>query len=87
MTGTCDLCGNEYDNCFTITRGDREGTYDSFECAITAWAPGCAHCGCRILGHGVQSGDLIFCCSHCARAYVGTDHSDRVSAGERPSTP
>lgn len=32
----CDTCGNDYDKTFTITRGERTGTYDSFECAIHA---------------------------------------------------
>ncbi|MDV3220281.1 hypothetical protein [Intrasporangium sp.] len=75
----CDMCGNDYDKTFTVTRGDRQGTYDSFECAITAWAPGCAHCGCRILGHGIESEHGFFCCSHCARAALGAQRSDRVN--------
>jgi hypothetical protein len=42
-------------------------TFDSFECAITALAPTCAHCGCRVIGHGVEIGTgEIFCCAHCA---------------------
>jgi len=64
---TCDTCGNDYDKSFTISRGDESGTFDSFECAIQAMAPVCEHCGCRILGHGVESGEGIFCCAHCAR--------------------
>ncbi|HET8928434.1 MAG TPA: hypothetical protein VFN24_11500 [Microbacterium sp.] len=65
---TCDQCGNEYDKTFTITRDDESGTFDSFECAVHAMAPICAHCGCRILGHGVESDGAIYCCAHCARA-------------------
>lgn len=64
---TCDTCGNDYDKTFTITRGDQTGTFDSFECAAHAMAPQCAHCGCRILGHGVEAGGSIYCCAHCAR--------------------
>jgi DNA end-binding protein Ku len=30
-------------------------------------APSCAHCGCRILGHGIQADTAIYCCAHCAR--------------------
>jgi hypothetical protein len=41
-------------------------TFDSFECAIHALAPRCTHCGCRIVGHGVEAGDKCFCCAHCA---------------------
>ena len=70
--GTCDVCGNEYDRLFTISRGEASGSYDSLECAIHAWAPGCAHCGCRILGHGIETDAGIFCCAHCAR-HQGVD--------------
>jgi hypothetical protein len=76
---TCDVCGNEYDKTFTITRVDGEtATFDSFECAIHAMAPACAHCGCRIIGHGVETPDGLYCCASCARA-VGVAHvADRV---------
>lgn len=23
--------------------------------------------GCRIIGHGVQAGEQMYCCAHCAR--------------------
>ena len=62
----CDVCGNEYDKTFQIIRGDESGTYDSFECAIHAMAPTCEHCGCRVIGHGVEGDNRIFCCVHCA---------------------
>lgn len=64
---TCDVCGNEYDKTFTVTQGERTGTFDSFECAAHAMAPTCPHCGVRILGHGVEADQQIFCCAHCAR--------------------
>jgi len=34
-------------------------TFDSFECAIHVLAPTCAHCGTRIVGHGLVS-DRVF---------------------------
>lgn len=64
--GTCDVCGNTYDKTFTLTRGDRSGTFDCFECAIHAFAPTCEQCGCRIIGHGAESDGRFFCCAHCA---------------------
>ncbi|MGH9136365.1 MAG: hypothetical protein ACRD0G_04865 [Acidimicrobiales bacterium] len=65
--GTCDVCGNEYDKSFEVTRHDgTRRTYDSFECAANELAPACAHCGCRVLGHGVEADGRIFCCAHCA---------------------
>jgi Rieske Fe-S protein len=64
----CDVCGNEYDKAFQIVRGGETRTFDSFECAIHAMAPTCEHCGCRVIGHGVEAGDgRIFCCAHCAQ--------------------
>jgi hypothetical protein len=67
MRKKCEVCGNEYDKAFRVTEVDgEEHTFDSFECAIHALAPACAHCGCRVVGHGVEKGDAVFCCAHCA---------------------
>ena len=74
----CDLCGNEYDRTFTVTMDGVEHTFDSFECAIHALAPNCAHCGAKIIGHGVQQDDVIFCCAHCAKHAGVTGLRDRV---------
>jgi hypothetical protein len=62
----CDVCGNDYDKPMQVTHGGRTMTFDSFECAIHALAPVCAHCGCRIIGHGVEAAGAIYCCAHCA---------------------
>ncbi len=59
---TCDVCGNEYDKAMRISVADATHTFDSFECAIHALAPHCQHCGCKILGHGVEGHDgSMFC--------------------------
>ena len=63
----CEVCDNDYDKAFQMTMGDKTHTFDSFECAIHALAPACAHCGCKIVGHGVESDGAMFCCAHCAR--------------------
>jgi hypothetical protein len=76
----CTVCGNDHDKAFVITpAGEREGqAFDSFECAIHALARTCDHCGCRILGHGVEANGRMFCCAHCARE-MGVDQlRDRV---------
>jgi len=73
----CDVCGNDYDKAFTIRSRGREYTFDSFECAIHALAPACSHCGCKILGHGVEQDGEIFCCASCARHMGATAVSDR----------
>jgi len=63
---TCEVCGNTYDRTFEVIQEGKSHIFDSFECAIHALAPVCEHCGCRVMGHGVQDEDAIFCCVHCA---------------------
>ena len=67
--GTCEVCGNSYDKAFQVRMpaGDSH-TFDSFECAIQKLAPSCAHCKCRIIGHGVEVNGKMYCCEHCAHA-------------------
>ena len=77
---TCEVCGNDYDKSFEVKMAGEAGahTFDSFECAVHALAPQCAHCGCKILGHGVEANGSIYCCAHCAsQAGVG-ELKDRV---------
>jgi len=62
----CDLCGNDYDKAFEVRLAGQTHTFDSFECAIHALAPTCAHCGCKIVGHGVEAEGKFYCCAHCA---------------------
>ena len=66
---TCDTCGNDYDKAFRVTTvtGDQY-TFDSIECAAQKLAPSCAHCGVRILGHGLEAGETVYCCDHCSQA-------------------
>lgn len=67
MKAKCDVCGNLYDKAFTVKTTDGQTyTFDSFECAIHLLAPACKHCGCRIIGHGVEANGTIFCCASCA---------------------
>lgn len=66
MAGKCEVCGNVYDKAFEIIAEGRTHVFDSFECAITALAPKCSHCGCRIIGHGMEADNEMFCCAHCA---------------------
>jgi hypothetical protein len=64
----CDVCGNEYERCLRVTQDGKTQTFDSFECAIHAMAPVCAHCGCRVIGHGIAAaGATTYCCANCAR--------------------
>ena len=62
----CETCGNDYDKAFEIALAGKSHVFDSFECAIYALAPKCAHCGCKVIGHGVEANGIFYCCAHCA---------------------
>lgn len=76
----CETCGNDYDKTFQVVLSGKAHTYDSFECAIHALAPTCAHCGIRIVGHGLEREGTFFCCEHCAERAGVTGLRDRVGA-------
>jgi hypothetical protein len=76
--GVCEVCGNDYDKTMQVIVGGETHVFDSFECAIHALAATCAHCGCKIVGHGTESGDAFYCCAHCAHAAGVREVVDRV---------
>lgn len=72
----CTTCGNDYDKAFTlITHEGKHMSFDSFECAIHAVAPACAHCGCKVIGHGAEHRGTVYCCAHCAK-HAGVEGID-----------
>lgn len=77
----CEVCGNDYDKTFEIRFKGAAHTFDCFECAIQALAPPCAHCGCKVIGHGVEAGGKIFCCASCASREGVVGAKDRVEPG------
>jgi hypothetical protein len=74
----CEVCGNDYDKAFEVVTAGARHIFDSFECAIHALAPACDHCGCRVIGHGVEADGRIFCCAHCAATAGATGLRDRT---------
>ncbi len=74
----CDVCGNDYDKSFQVMRDGKQYTFDSFECAIQKLAPVCEHCGCRIVGHGVEKDGVFYCCAHCAHKAGAQELRDRA---------
>lgn len=77
----CATCGNSYDRPMTIELNGERLVFDSFECAIQRLAPLCPACGCRVIGHGSQIDDTIYCCASCARrAREGATVRDRVDS-------
>ena len=75
---TCEICGNTYDKSFEVVMAGKTHVFDSFECAIQALAPTCEHCGCRVIGHGVEADGTIYCCAHCAKHSGEKGLQDRV---------
>ena len=74
----CEVCGNDYDMAFEVHAQGAVHTFDCFECAIHAMAPICEHCGCKVIGHGVQADGRFYCCAHCAAAEGAQGLADRV---------
>jgi Rieske Fe-S protein len=75
---SCEVCENDYDKTFEVVMHGKSHVFDSFECAIQALAPLCAHCGCRIIGHGNESEGAYYCSAHCARKSGHAEASDRT---------
>ena len=75
----CEVCHNDYDKAFEVTAGGERHVFDSFECAIHRLAPSCAHCGCKVIGHGVEAQGQFFCCASCARMEGETGLKDRAA--------
>ena len=74
----CEVCHNDYDKTFEIIMAGARHTFDSFECAIHALAPACTHCGCKIVGHGLESNGKFYCCDNCAERSGETRLRDRA---------
>jgi hypothetical protein len=76
--GPCAVCGNVYDKAFEVVRDGERHVFDCFECAIHGLAPRCAHCECRIIGHGMEKQGRMFCCAHCAERAGAPEMKDRA---------
>lgn len=74
----CDVCGNDYHLSFEVRTVGGSHTFDCFECAIHKLAPICSHCGVRVIGHGVEGKNTLFCSAHCARAEGVSGVADRA---------
>ena len=74
----CEVCGNDYQLSFEVIAFGSRHVFDSFECAIHKLAPVCDHCGCRIIGHGVEADGTYYCCASCASMAGVSGLEDRV---------
>lgn len=39
----------------------------------------CDTCGTKIIGHGVEDAEQMYCCASCARKAGQSDATDRIS--------
>jgi hypothetical protein len=74
----CEVCGNDYYLSFEVIAAGARHTFDSFECAIHKLAPVCDHCGCKIIGHGIEAQGTFYCCANCARQAGVQEVKDHV---------
>jgi hypothetical protein len=82
----CEVCGNDYAMAFQVITAGVTHTFDSFECAIHKLAPICEHCGCKVVGHGVEAAGAFYCCAHCAHARGASEIVDNADhAHAQPS--
>ncbi|HEX6125998.1 MAG TPA: hypothetical protein VFZ23_11555 [Pyrinomonadaceae bacterium] len=79
----CEVCGNDYYLSFEVVTAGNRHIFDSFECAIHKLAPVCAHCGCKVIGHGIEAKENYFCCAFCARSAGVDGVVDHVWGKER----
>jgi hypothetical protein len=80
----CDLCGNESTKTFEIRAARKRYIFDSFQCAIQFLAPSCPHCGCKIAGHGVEVGGLVYCSVHCSANVSAAPSGEKASPAVIP---
>jgi hypothetical protein len=80
----CEVCGNDYYLAFEVIAAGNRHVFDSFECAIHRLAPVCAHCGVKVIGHGVDANNDLYCSAHCARQHGAQDVADHSSSSDLP---
>lgn len=78
----CEVCGNR-DQCFEVHLGGERHVFDSFECAMHAFAPHCARCGSELLGHGIVVADSLYCSYECAHEYEARQYEQRIILREQ----
>jgi Rieske Fe-S protein len=79
----CEVCGNDYYLSFEVVTAGNRHVFDSFECAIHKLAPVCAHCGCKVIGHGIDANGTFYCCASCARQSGARDVADHSATSPR----
>jgi hypothetical protein len=79
----CEVCGNSRGQCFEVRLGGERHIFDSFEFAMDALTPRCAHCGCSFVGHGLQFENAIYCSYQCANDDGVREYEARIILREQ----
>jgi len=79
----CEVCGRKNNQCFEVRLGGEKHVFDSFECAMSAFAPHCDYCGRELLGRGVVLADTIYCSYACANGDYTHEYEHRIIMNER----
>lgn len=77
MNASCEVCGTT-GQCFEVHLGGERHVFDSFECAMRAFAPHCANCGGELLGHGIVLADTLYCSYECAQEHSAQEYEPRI---------
>ncbi|HSJ86436.1 MAG TPA: hypothetical protein VK909_04435 [Anaerolineales bacterium] len=79
----CEVCGNSQGQCFEIHLGGERHVFDSFECAMRAFAPRCGHCGGNLVEHDIVVGDTLYCSTECAHEHNAPEYERRLILREQ----
>jgi len=79
----CEVCGNDYYLSFEVVTAGNHHVFDCFECAVHKLAPVCAHCGCKVIGHGIEAKENFYCCAHCAEKAGARGAVDHIWGKEK----
>ena len=79
----CEVCGSNQGQCFEIHLGGERHVFDSFECAMRAFAPRCGHCGGKLLEHDIVVGDTLYCSTECAHEHSAPKYERRLIPREQ----
>ena len=80
---SCEVCGNDHGQCFEVHLGGEKHVFDSFECAMHAFALHCGFCGCELIGHGIVLGNTIYCSYQCANDDSAREREMRIRLREQ----
>jgi hypothetical protein len=74
----CEVCSNKYDKGLEVMLPGRDIRLTALS-ARSGDGPACEHCGCNVIGYGIEVSGRFFCCAHCAKAATSAHVKDRAA--------